>query len=76
MVRFHFHVIGNGSRIEDLEGQHLDGLEAAREEAVTIAREIMSNRILRGTRSAHWKFEIANEAGQIVLELPFAEAID
>jgi len=76
MERFHFHIIGKDSRIEDVEGQHLDGLEAAREEAIAGAREIMSTRILLGTRSAHWKFEIANEAGQIVLELPFTEAID
>jgi hypothetical protein len=62
-VRFHFHIIDRHSRIEDVQGKHLDDLDAAREEAVTSAREIMSNRILRGTRSAHWKFEIANEAG-------------
>jgi hypothetical protein len=75
-VRFHFHIIANDSRIEDVEGQRLVDMEAVREEAVAGARLIMSNRILRGTRSAHWKFEIANEAGQIVLELPFTEAID
>jgi hypothetical protein len=76
MALFHFHIIGDDGRMEDLEGKHLHDLEEVREEAVAGAREIMSNRILGGTRSAHWIFEIENEAGQPVLTMPFAEAVD
>jgi hypothetical protein len=76
MACFYFHIIGDGIRMEDLEGKHLHDLDAVREEAVAGAREIMSNRILGGTRSAHWKFEVENEAGQSVLKMSFAEAVD
>ncbi|MDB5651813.1 MAG: hypothetical protein JWL62_3333, partial [Hyphomicrobiales bacterium] len=53
-----------------------DGLEAAREEAIAGAREIMSNRILTGARSAHWRFEIVDDAGSVVLDFPFTDAMD
>lgn len=76
MARFHFHIIGDNGGMEDLEGKHLHNLAAVREEAVAGVREIMNNRILGGTRSSHWSFEIENEAGQTVLNMPFAEAVD
>ncbi|MDB5652291.1 MAG: hypothetical protein JWL62_3811 [Hyphomicrobiales bacterium] len=76
MARYHFHIVGDDGRIEDLEGKHLHDMDAVREEAVAGAREIMSSRILGGNRSAHWKFEIEDEAGRSVLRMSFAEAID
>jgi hypothetical protein len=76
MALFHFHIIGDNGRMEDLEGKHLHDLDEVREEAVAGAREIMSDRILGGTRSSHWRFEIENEVGQSVLKMPFSEAVD
>jgi hypothetical protein len=48
MPRYHFHVREFGRLVIDPEGLNLPTVSAARDEAVKAAREIMSERLMRG----------------------------
>jgi hypothetical protein len=61
--------------VEDVEGDDFLDLAAARSEAIVAAREIMSDGVRRGNRpDDRNRFEITDQAGRIVLVMPFAEA--
>ena len=75
MPRFFFHVYDDVIAIDD-EGVTLPNLDAARLQALVGARGLMAEQVTRGylVRS-HW-IDVVDEAGAIVLHLPFADAID
>lgn len=75
MQRYFFHQVHNGHQIEDLEGSAHPTLDSARQEALTGALEIMIGRLWQGQEPDHSKFEITDLAGQVVLVVPFKEAI-
>ncbi len=67
MPRFYFHVrSGDDDVSRDLEGQDLSDLEAARQEAVRVNREILGERILHGGSLHGRRIEIADEQGAIL----------
>lgn len=74
MPRFYFH-IRNGDAFEDQDpdGEILPGLQAARAEALQIARDFWED-------WAHAEIgmavEVVDEDGRTVLTVPFAEAVD
>ena len=75
MPRFYFNLYDDVIA-RDLEGVELPNLAAARLNALTGARDIISEQVRRGyfVRS-HW-IDVTDEAGATVLHLPFRDAID
>jgi hypothetical protein len=75
MPRYHFHLRKNGILEVDPEGAELPTLDAARDEAVLAAREILAERLLQGEVLDGDCFVITREDGTTVMEVPFKEAI-
>src|SRR5437870_5003622 len=70
MPRYFFQVREGSSFHRDDEGQELAGVEAARQEAVNTAREMLSEKLLHGGGSLnHRTIEIADETGHVVDEI-------
>lgn len=74
MGRFYFHQLRDGAKIIDVEGTDFPNLGAARKEAICSARDIMSDRIMRGEDPDHSCFEISDEAGDVLMIVDFREA--
>ena len=66
MPRFFFHVRDGADLNQDLEGQECADAEAARREAVSANREMISERLLHGGSLNHRQIEIADETGHVV----------
>jgi len=75
MPRYFFHIEKEGRQIVDPEGIDLHDLDAAREEALESARQLMSDDVRNGREPNGRRFVITNEAGIVLLELPFRKAI-
>lgn len=75
LPRFFLHQRHGGDLIEDIEGAEFADLDALRREAVLSAREIMSERLLKGEDMNNSAFEIVDEGGNVVLCVSFKEAL-
>lgn len=75
MPRFFFNVREGDKLIADLEGADFLSIAEATAEAVLSARELMADSILAGRKPSDSRFEIGDESGQIVLIMPFEEAM-
>ena len=75
MPRYFFNIEDSGGGINDEEGSDFPDLDAVREEAIEVARQIMSQRILVGHSAGGWKFIITDETGIVLLEFAFKDAI-
>ena len=76
MPQFYFNVRASTDFIKDPEGSDLLDLSAARDEAIENARHAMSQAMLQGRDISRRNIvEICDEAGKILLQVPFAEAI-
>ena len=75
MARFFLNVREGGELIYDTEGGEYPSVAEATAEAILSAREIMANNIRTGRKPSDSRFEIGNDLGQIVLVMPFEEAI-
>ena len=75
MPRYHLNIRDRGMYVSDVEGGEFDGIEAARMEAITSAREIMSNQVLAGKAPNGSVFEITDVNGVTVLTIPFKDAL-
>jgi hypothetical protein len=64
MPRYFFHL--QGSRATDTEGQEFPNDNAAREEAVAVARELSRGR----KTSANERVVVTNEKGEVIHEEP------
>jgi hypothetical protein len=64
MPRYFFHLHGSGAR--DAEGQEFPNDEAARQEAVLVARELSLNR----TVSTNERLVVTNAKGEIIHQEP------
>ncbi|MEO8302478.1 MAG: hypothetical protein ABI608_11815 [Rhizomicrobium sp.] len=69
MPKFYFHVRDDTGFTRDSEGQELPNEDAARQEAVSAAREILGEKLLHGGSLNHRSIEVADEAGRIVGEV-------
>jgi hypothetical protein len=72
MAHYYFS-IRNGKRFDDVDGLELADLEAARAEAISFARDLMRLDYDRRDWSG-WAIRVTDEAHNLVLDLPFAEA--
>jgi hypothetical protein len=66
MPRFFFHVREGADVSQDIEGQELPDVEAARREAISTNREMLGERLLHGGSLNQRQIEIADETGQVV----------
>jgi hypothetical protein len=75
MPTFFFHIRGGGIEAEDFIGMDLPSLEAARDEAVRSARDIMMDEIQAGRLSLKRRIDVEDQDQRPVFSLPFGEAI-
>lgn len=75
MPRFFFHVRSLDGLALDEEGQDQPDLNAAREEAIEAARDIMSELVFKGVDPKHHQFEIADGNGAVKMVVRFGEAL-
>lgn len=74
MPRYYFH-LHNGTTARDEEGRELPDLEAARQEAISAARELMGEDLKAGLLRLGHRIEIGDADGSELLVVPFAEAV-
>jgi hypothetical protein len=73
--KFYFNVIAQSDIIADLEGSDLATLDAAKLEAVSDARALMSEAVLRGRDISDWRIEISDDDGAVLASLRFSDTI-
>jgi hypothetical protein len=66
---------GAGGLAVDEEGDELPDQDALRQHVVETARDLMQTRMGVVRNWADCTFEVTNEAGHLVLTLPFSEAL-
>jgi hypothetical protein len=71
MTRYFFNIRSEHTYISDAEGQDHEDLGAAREEAETAAREILSEAVKHGQLIDSRKFEITDASGTVCATVPF-----
>ena len=76
MARYFFHVRSAENLVScDREGQELPDLEAARAEAVSSNREMLSERLLHGGALGPRQIEIADENGKVLATISAEEVL-
>lgn len=75
MPLFYFHHQRRGELLRDPDGSEVRDVVAARDEALSAARELWSSAILRGSDLTDDTFVIAEEATGFVLLVPFIDAL-
>ena len=73
MARYFFN-IKNGIEVADPEGQDLDNLAAARQQAVAYARDLAAEAVRQGEVDLKHRIVIADEDGTALLTVTFGEA--
>ncbi|WP_376704394.1 DUF6894 family protein [Mesorhizobium sp. ISC25] len=78
MPRYFSHFRNNEGRLtEDFEGQELDGLSAAQDNAMASAKEILAEGLLSGSPVlTGLSFEICDENRKLLFRFPFSEAAE
>jgi hypothetical protein len=74
MPRYYLHM-RNERTVEDAEGLFFEDAEAARNEAIRSARDILAAEVRQGRLSLKGSIEVADENGQPILTVPFREAV-
>jgi hypothetical protein len=72
MGRFYFHMQERGQVFADEEGIELSGVDAAKQEALRGARELLADAIRFGKPDVPEAVVIADEAGRQLVRLPLA----
>ncbi len=75
MPRFFMNIRQDDEWLEDREGEEFPSLVEARAEAVMAARELMAARVGAGRKPHRGGFEITDDAGHVVLLVPFEDAL-
>lgn len=75
MPRYFLHVHNSHGAAEDDEGMDADSLSEARERAVAGIRSLLSAEAANGEMNFKGRIDISDEAGKVVLSVPFSEAI-
>jgi hypothetical protein len=73
--KFFLDQVHKGECIPDAEGAEFPDLQALKDEAVVAAREIMAERLVNGDALDHSRFVVKDDKGQIVLVMPFKDAL-
>lgn len=76
MGRFHFNIRNGSGDTWDEEGRELSGPQEAEALAVEGARSLLSEEVLTGDLDLRGYVEVTDEAGQVVLTVPFADVLN
>lgn len=76
MPRFYLHVCDSSGFVEDEEGYELADAAAAREKAITGARDIMAAEIQLGELDLGSFIDVEDESRTYLFTVTFADAID
>ena len=75
MPRYFLHIYNSHGSAEDDEGLEANSLSEAREVAVKGIRSLLAAEAANGELNFTGRIEISSEAGQLLLTIPFADAI-
>jgi hypothetical protein len=75
MGRFYFHIQDSDQLLQDPEGTDLPDVDAARQEAILAAREILIEAIKMGKTQVPKAVVIADEEGRTLDVLPLASVL-
>ncbi|TWF43926.1 DUF6894 family protein [Neorhizobium alkalisoli] len=75
MTRFYFHIRDGARYQEDPDGTECSDQQAAHEEAVVAAREILAVKVRQGEVIDGQVFEITDDTGTIVERLPLKSVL-
>lgn len=75
MPRYYLHIRDGARFIEDFEGQDYSSLDAARDDAVVSARQMMAEKVRHGEFIDGQVIEIWDESGTCMAEVVFAEQL-
>jgi predicted lactoylglutathione lyase len=73
---YYFHIRTDSGVLQDPEGLTLPDLSAARQEALTTARDLIAEGDRQREDRRSWRFEIADRANDPVLQVVFSDALD
>jgi hypothetical protein len=76
MARYYLNLRNGGGYVEDPEGLELPDLAAARLHAIEGIRSVLSEEARRGEIDLRGSIEIADRHGNILLVLPFSDAVN
>src|SRR3954463_1337218 len=76
MPRYFFHLHCGAKTVSDPSGADLRDPDQAWEAARTTARKLMQTEAAEDMNWLSCHFEVVDEAGEIVFELPFPEAVE
>jgi hypothetical protein len=76
MARYYLHINNGGGYSEDTEGQELADLGAARTAAIEGVRSLLSEEARQGQLDLSGTIEIADADGNILLIVPFSDAVE
>lgn len=74
-MRYFFNIRDGEKTERDLEGSEFDTLELAIDDAQMAAREIMAGRVLAGYEPDGQSFDIVDEDGRVLANVPFRSAL-
>jgi hypothetical protein len=75
MTQFFLHIHNSHGEAEDDEGLEAESLSEAREKAVAGIRSLLSAEAANGEINFAGRIDISSEAGDVLLSVPFSEAI-
>lgn len=75
MPRYFFNIREHGILDEDTVGAEMPSNDFAYDEAVKAARELISEKVLKGVPIDGQIFEITNDAGDVVHTVPFKSVL-
>ncbi len=75
MPRYFLHIHNAHGKVEDEEGVDVSSLSAASEIAVTGIRDLLAAETKNGAINLNGRVDIANEAGKILVSIPFEKAV-
>ncbi len=76
MSLFYFHIRKGPELERAVEPITLANSEDIAEEAIELARDLLAEGDLAGLDRRGWVFEVEDEAGVIILNFPFSEAVE
>jgi hypothetical protein len=72
---YFFHQQTRNDIIEDPEGGEFASLASARSAAIEAARQLLAAALVKGGSPAGIAFRIADQEGQVLLHIPFRDAL-
>ena len=75
MPRYYFNLF-NDETVMDEEGAEFATVEAALDQATTLARDMAAQSVRGGSLTLHHRIEIAADGGEVVAKVHFRDVVD